>query len=148
MLIENILTLQCVRANVDCLSRKKVLELISKIAAERLEEEPQRLFDSIYAREKLGSTGIGNQVAIPHCSTRKASKFIGVLVTLTSPIDFSAIDNLPVDVFFALFYPHESTDYSKCLEEISKKLEDKELIRLLKTATSDADLYDKIVRYK
>ena len=123
MLIENILTLQCVRANVDCLSRKKVLELISKIAAERLEEEPQRLFDSIYAREKLGSTGIGNQVAIPHCSTRKASKFVGVLVTLTSPIDFS-------------------------LEEISKKLEDKELIRLLKTATSDADLYDKIVRYK
>ena len=69
-------------------------------------------------------------------------------MTLTSPIDFSAIDNLPVDVFFALFYPHESTDYSKCLEEISKKLEDKELIRLLKTATSDADLYDKIVRYK
>ena len=65
MLIEKILTLQCVRANFDCLSRKKVLELISKIAASRLDDDPQQLFDRLYARERLGSTGIGNQVAIP-----------------------------------------------------------------------------------
>lgn len=146
MLIEKILTLQCVRANFDCLSRKKVLELISKIAASRLDDDPQQLFERLYARERLGSTGIGNQVAIPHCASKKANEMIAVLVTLSNPVDFSALDNIPVDVFFALFYPLGSEVYYDCLEEISKILDDKELVKLLKSATSDADLYDKIVR--
>lgn len=145
MLIEELLSLHCVKANVDCLSRKKILEFISNIAAEYIQDDPQQLFNRLFAREKLGSTSIGNQVAIPHCVTRKINKLVGVLVTLANPIDFSATDNLPVDVFFALFYPPGSSDYSSCLEKIGILLDNKEVLKELKTAQTDAELFDKIV---
>ena len=84
MLISEILSADCTRSAVPCSSKKRVLEIISELAAPRLGLDEQKLFDSLLAREKMGTTGIGGAIAIPHGRIPDGYPVTGVLLTLNN----------------------------------------------------------------
>lgn len=108
--LSNVLNQECTRSAVHCQSKKRALEIISELAAKQLGLPPQVVFEAILTREKMGSTGIGNGIAIPHGKLEEDTlRAVGVFVQLETPIAFDAIDNQPVDLLFALLVPADQT---------------------------------------
>ncbi len=93
---------------------------------------------------KMGSTGIGNGIAIPHGKLEEDTlRAVGVFVQLETPIAFDAIDNQPVDLLFALLVPADQTKtHLHTLSLVAKRLADKAICRRLRTAQSDEELYE------
>jgi PTS system nitrogen regulatory IIA component len=102
-------------------SKKRVIETAANFLAEQNNSlNADELFRNIIEREQLGSTAIGEGMAIPHCRMKNCSRAIGALIKLDKPIDFEAIDNQPVDVLFVLLVPEEEHDqHLKILAEIA-----------------------------
>ena len=108
--LSSVLNRECTRSRVHCQSKKRALEIISELAAKQLSLPPQVVFEAILTREKMGSTGIGNGIAIPHGKLEEDTlRAVGVFVQLETPIAFDAIDNQPVDLLFALLVPADQT---------------------------------------
>ncbi|MBY5993104.1 PTS IIA-like nitrogen regulatory protein PtsN [Ferrimonas balearica] len=128
------------------LSKKRVLELISELAAEQCPDLPKHeLFESLLAREKMGSTGIGNGIALPHGRLGRITRPIGVLIKCDEPIPFDAIDSKPVDLLFALFVPEEAhQQHLATLAEVARKLSQKEICRAMRKANDNHTLYEVI----
>lgn len=122
----------------------KILETISQLAAPRLSGTTRHdVFESLLNRERLGSTGIGLGIAIPHGRLSSASQPVAVLLTLTDPVDFDAIDNQPVDIVFALLVPEDQHEaHLNTLANIAKRMNDKDCTRALRDASSDEQLFD------
>ena len=111
MKLAEILSPDCIRLDSDATSKKRVLELASQVLADTDEALSQRqVFDCLIAREKLGSTGLGQGVAIPHARLAGLDRTIGVFLRLPRGVDFDAPDGVPVDLIFALLVPKESTE--------------------------------------
>lgn len=92
-------------------SKKKVLQTLAERISLSLGDVPEHtLFDQLIARERLGSTGIGSGVAVPHCRLEGIEKPIAALIKLDSPIEFESIDHKPVDLLFVLIVPPNATD--------------------------------------
>lgn len=99
-------------------SKKRTLETIANILADQNEGlNNEDIFMRLIQRERLGSTGIGNGIAIPHCRIPQCDHVIGALVSLESPIEFESIDDQPVDLIFVLLVPEES--FSEHLETLA-----------------------------
>ena len=134
--------LACVKA-----SGKKALlaELVSRAAAlYKLDE--RRLFDRLLERERLGSTGIGGGIAIPHGRMATLSVPVGLFARLAQPIDFEAIDERPVDVVFLLVAPEGAgADHLKALARVSRLLRDRTLVEKLRATDSADALYAMLV---
>jgi len=91
------------------LSKKRLFETAARIISEdQLSLPYETVFSHLIAREKLGSTGLGNGIAIPHCRISNCTHAIGTLITLEEPIDFDAPDGKPVDILFVLLVPEEA----------------------------------------
>jgi len=111
MKLSEILSPDCIRLDSDATSKKRALEFASQLLADKDEGlSPREVFDCLIAREKLGSTGLGQGVAIPHGRIAGLDKTIGVFLRLPRGVDFDAPDNEPVDLVFALLVPEESTE--------------------------------------
>lgn len=111
MKLSEILSPDCVQLDSDATSKKRVLECASQLLADSDDAlSPRQVFDCLIAREKLGSTGLGKGVAIPHGRLAGLDRTIGVFLRLPRGVDFDAPDNQPVDLVFALLVPEESTD--------------------------------------
>lgn len=111
MKLSEILTPDCIRLESDATSKKRVLETASELLAGTDDDLlPRAVFDCLIAREKLGSTGLGHGVAIPHGRLSGLDKTIGAFLRVEKGVDFDAPDNEPVDLVFALLVPEESTD--------------------------------------
>ena len=113
MKITDILTPAMTHCNLPGGSKKRVLENLSSFIVEQLggdTEQADSLFHSLVARERLGSTGIGEGIAIPHCRTPGIKRIHGCLAKLTSPVEFDAPDDQSVDLIFALVVPEEQND--------------------------------------
>lgn len=142
MQLSTILSLDCTKSAVQCTSKKRALELISEIAAPKMGQNPQELFESLLSREKMGSTGIGNGIAIPHGRIFNCDDALAVLIQCQEPIEFDAIDNRPIDILFALFVPDEQCKlHLQTLSSVAEKLNDKQVLRQLRHAESDDELY-------
>jgi len=95
----------------DSSSKKRSLEMLSILLAGAVPDYTEaEIFDSLVGRERLGSTGLGNGVALPHARLRGLKQPIAALVTLRQGIDFDAIDQQPVDLFYALLVSEESNE--------------------------------------
>ncbi|WP_173920014.1 PTS IIA-like nitrogen regulatory protein PtsN [Pseudidiomarina piscicola] len=142
--LSTMLSPDCTRSAVSGSSKKKVLELIGQLAAPRLSGTTSfDVFESLLNRERLGSTGIGLGVAIPHGRLSTANKPVAVLLTLDEPIDFDAIDNQAVDIVFALLVPEdEHEQHLQTLASVAQRLNDKSCTRALREAKSDQELFD------
>ncbi|TYK67166.1 PTS IIA-like nitrogen regulatory protein PtsN [Colwellia echini] len=146
MQLSEILTSSCTSCDVDVTSKKRILEKICQLAAQQVTEiDEDDLLTSLLDREKMGSTGIGNGIAIPHGRLPNASKAVAVLVTTEKAIDFDAIDNRDVDIFIALFVPEDSCqEHLDTLQNIAKLFSDKKIIKQVRKCNDDQSLYNLI----
>lgn len=111
MLFHQVLTPERTFCDVPGSSKKRVLENISKLMGESIDSlDAEEIFAGLIGRERLGSTGLGEGVAIPHCRLDNCSETFGSLIKLPEPIDFDAIDRQPVDLLFVLLVPAEATE--------------------------------------
>ena len=147
MEIKDILSPDCTSCAVQGTSKKRILEIISQVAAERIAGVDQTaILTSLLAREKMGSTGIGNGIALPHGRLQGLEKVISILITCKPSIAFDAIDNNPVDIFFAILVPEDQAQgHLQTLATIATKLSDKEVEKIMRKAESDEQLYAAIV---
>lgn len=124
MEVQFFLTQRRTRCGVDASSKKRALEAISQILAEDQPSlDADELFRNLTARERLGSTGLGQGIAIPHCRMSGCSHTVGALITLNSAIDYEAIDGKPVDLIFALVVPEDAHDeHLQTLATIAERL--------------------------
>ncbi|QIA62366.1 PTS IIA-like nitrogen regulatory protein PtsN [Vibrio astriarenae] len=143
MQLSEVLTLDCTKSAVPCTSKKRALELISELVAEKTGISSTELFECMLSREKMGSTGIGNGIAIPHARMQSTDNAIAVLIQCQDPIEFDAIDNRPVDILFALLVPDaQCKEHLKTLSSMAERLNDKQVLKQLRNAQSDQELYD------
>ncbi|GAD88172.1 MULTISPECIES: PTS IIA-like nitrogen regulatory protein PtsN [Vibrio] len=146
MQINQVLSLDCTKSAVHCTSKKRALELISQIAATHSGQDSTDLFECMLGREKLGSTGIGNGIAIPHARMSNSDQAIAVLLQCDEAIEFDAIDNRPVDLLFALLVPeNQCKEHLKTLSCMAERLNDKKILKQLRHAKSDEELFEIMV---
>ena len=127
--------LACVKAS----GKKSLLAELAAKAAPLFRLDERRLFDRLLERERLGSTGSGGGVAIPHGRMPGLDKPIGLFARLGHPVDFDSIDERPVDIVFLLLAPEGAgADHLKALARVSRLLRDRGLVEKLR-ATDKAD---------
>ncbi|SQF95618.1 nitrogen regulatory protein PtsN [Paucimonas lemoignei] len=145
--IENILTPGRSLVNVPGGSKKRVLEQIANLIGREVPDlDSQTVFESLVAREKLGSTGFGNGIAIPHCRLKGCESPISALLHLDAPVDFDAIDGAPVDLLFVLLVPEAATDaHLELLRQIASMLDRKEVRDRLRSADTNQALYQVVL---
>ena len=143
MQIESLLTFERTRSNQDTGSKRGALELLAQVIAQDLPDiEADDLFRRFLARERLGSTGIGHGIAIPHCRINSASGAIGALITLTQPVEYDSIDGEPVDILFAMLVPEEAHDeHLKNLAALASALTRSEFRQRLRVASDSSTLF-------
>lgn len=142
MEIADLLSTEQIACDVEVHSKKRVLEVISSLlAASRRGISPERIFDSLIGRERLGSTGLGHGVAIPHGRTTESDKAVGAFLRLQEPVDYDAIDNRPVDLVFALLVPMESTeDHLEILSKLARMFSNDRLCERLRAARDPQEM--------
>jgi len=130
-------------------SKKGVIEQLSRMFAEDVDGlSASTVFDALIAREKLGSTGLGHGVAIPHGRVRGADRALAALLITDRPVDFDAIDNEPVDIFVGLLVPEQANDtHLELLSELAEMLGDERLTRRLRGAISAGRALDVIADF-
>ncbi len=123
-------------------SKKRILEDIAEHLGEYYPNlNANTLFSALIAREKLGSTGIGNGIAIPHCRISECSQTIAMLITLENSIDFDAIDGQDVDVIFVLLVPEGNNEnHLKTLAKIAETFSDETILQNVRQATTSEAL--------
>lgn len=136
--IVDILTPEAVIPRLKVTSKKQALEELAKHAA-TLTGLPERvIFDVLLERERLGTTGVGNGIAIPHGKLSELDRLHGVFARLERPIPFESIDDQPVDLIFLLLAPQDAgADHLKALARVSRLLRDAAFCERLR-ATTDA----------
>ncbi|WP_203290790.1 PTS IIA-like nitrogen regulatory protein PtsN [Maricaulis parjimensis] len=120
-------------------SRKQALQAMSDVAAELTGLSARDIFDAVLQRERLGSTGVGQGVAIPHARLAGVDEVVGVFARLRSPVDFESIDGRPADLIFMLIAPEDAgAEHLKALARVSRLLR-REDVRQRLRAAPDAD---------
>ncbi len=145
--LESILTPGRSLVNVPGGSKKRVLEQIAKVVAQDIPDlDSQTIFESLVAREKLGSTGFGNGIAIPHCRMAGCTSPVSAVLRLDAPVDFDAIDGEPVDLLFVLLVPEAATDeHLELLRQIASMLDRDDVRARLRQAQTSESLYQVVV---
>jgi PTS system nitrogen regulatory IIA component len=142
MLLSDLLSPERIRCDVHSSSKKRLLETISQDLARNSDDLSQRvIFESLCARERLGSTGLGNGVAIPHGRVKGSQDIQATFISLKKPIAFDAIDGEPVDLLFALTVPEScNEDHLNLLAQIAELFSDPDLLKELREAESPGKL--------
>lgn len=138
MEIADILPASRVATDVPALSKKAALEELARlVATDTPNLTPAQAFDGLIARERLGSTGLGNGIAIPHGRITHLQAMQGAFMRTATPIDFDAVDGEPVDLFFALFVPQDTTaEHNETLASLARLFVDEKLVAELRAQTS------------
>lgn len=143
MQISSILTIDRCRANITGGSKKRLLETLAQLFATSLPSADETaLFQAFIARERLGSTGIGQGIAIPHCRFDTGGEILCTCITLADPIDFDAIDSKPIDIVFAMLVPENAEDnHLQTLARLAEALQDGKFAQRLRRCHTDDSLY-------
>jgi nitrogen PTS system EIIA component len=142
MTLEAIIDKQSVLASVKAQNKKQLLLELSQALANRVAIDHRVLFETLLTREKLGSTGIGQGIAIPHAKVPTLGRVYGLFARLATPVDFEAVDGQPVDLVFVLLAPeHAGADHLKALARISRLLRDPNVVAKLRGTESAEGLY-------
>jgi nitrogen PTS system EIIA component len=143
MNISDILSPDCVFPDMDCHSKKDALDTLAKTIANSDNSTSQtEVFDCLIARERLGSTGLGNGVAIPHGRLKHGNKTIAAFIQLDNGIDYDAVDKAPVDLLFALIVPEDSTEeHLQTLATLAEKFSDTATLNKLRQSNSSTEIY-------
>jgi PTS system nitrogen regulatory IIA component len=122
--------------------KKQALQEIAAKAAELTGQNEKAILEILLQREKLGSTGVGNGVAIPHGKLQKLGNVFGLFGRLERPVDFEALDGQPVDLIFLLLAPEGAgADHLKALARVARLLRDPEIARKLRASNGAEAIY-------
>ncbi len=142
MELMDILSPESVIADLKATSKKQALQELSKQAAGLIEFHERAVFDVLLERERLGTTGVGNGIAIPHGKLPGLDRLHGVFARLEKPIDFDSIDEQPVDLIFMLLAPESAgADHLKALARVSRLLRDSGMCEKLRGTNRAEALY-------
>jgi PTS system nitrogen regulatory IIA component len=122
--------------------KKQLLQEVAAKAADLTGQNERTIFEILTQREKLGSTGVGNGIAIPHGKLPKLEKLFGLFARLERPIDFEALDGQPIDLVFLLLAPEGAgADHLRALARVARLLRDPDVARKLRDSRDAAALY-------
>ena len=134
-MLEKILTPEHIFLDLLLSSKKRVLEKISSLLETELNLSRRIIFDAFFVREKLGTTGIGGGIAIPHARLHGLEEAICVFIRLEKSLSFQAIDNKPVDLLFALLVPEDCSEmHLQLLSELAAKFSKENFTNSLRLA--------------
>ncbi len=147
MKFSNLIKIDQIQLNNSASSKKKSLESISQIIHENYPElSAHKIFETFIDRERLGSTGIGHGVALPHGRLVECNDTIGVFISLENSIDYDAIDQQPVKLIFALLIPEHSTDeHLQILAQLAGFFREDSHRENLNNATSPETVYNILI---
>jgi len=143
MRIADILSPERILCNIETGSKKATLEILATLIASADSTLTQsEVFDSLLARERLGSTGLGQGIALPHGRLKHGNKTLGAFVRLQAGIDYDAIDQGPVDLLFALLVPEESThEHLEILSKLAEMFSNHKFLEQLKNEPSSDNVF-------
>ena len=142
MEITDLLTSERVMSSLRAPSKKQALQELSRRAAEFTGLHERTIFDVLLERERLGTTGVGSGIAIPHGKLSELEQLLGVFARLEKPVDFDAVDEQPVDLIFLLLAPESAgADHLKALARVSRLLRDRGVCEKLRAAADGKSLF-------
>ncbi len=142
MEINELISSQAIVPNLKSTSKKQALQELARRLEEIAVESKRTIFDVLMERERLGTTGVGNGIAIPHGKVSNIDRLYGLFARLETPIDFQSIDNQPVDLIFVLLAPESAgADHLKALARISRLLRDTAICKKLRGTDTVDGLY-------
>jgi PTS system nitrogen regulatory IIA component len=142
MLLSDFISPDSVVASLKAKSKKQLLQDLSVRAARLTGLSERDIFDVLLQRERLGSTGLGHGIAIPHGKVQGLKRIVGIFARLAEPVDFDAVDGDPVDIVFLLLAPEGAgADHLKALARISRLLREGSAVEKLRASKDAAALY-------
>jgi PTS system nitrogen regulatory IIA component len=123
-------------------NKKQAIQELAAKAAKLTDQNERMIFETLLQREKLGSTGIGNGIAIPHGKLAKIERLFGLFARLDRPVDFDALDGQPVDLVFLLLAPEGAgADHLKALARVARLLRDRDIARKVRDSRDAEAIY-------
>ena len=142
MQIADLLSPEGVFAALKVQGKKQLLQELSERAAKLIRSPERRIFETLTERERLGTTGVGQGIAIPHGRLANIDKIVGIFAQLETPIEYAAVDNQPVDLVFMLLAPEGAgADHLKALARVSRLLRNQAACEKLRAANNAEALY-------
>lgn len=137
MQLSDFLDFEAIRVDLAVGNKRQLLNQLAQIAASRLLLDPSQIADSIAERERLGSTGFGGGVAIPHGKLDRLDRVYAMVARLSAPVDYKAIDGQPVDLVFLLLSPPDAgAEHLKALAAVSRLIRHGGIVEKLRGARS------------
>lgn len=147
MRLTDLLTPEAIIPSLKATTKKQALLELSERAADLSGLSAREIFDGLLQRERLGSTGIGDGIAIPHGKSTKIEHIFGIFARLNRPIDFEALDGAPVDLIFLLIAPESSgADHLKALACAARMLRDPAMVATIRATRDPSVLYSLIAQ--
>ena len=148
MNISDLLAPDAVFGSLKVQSKKQLLQELAARAAVLTRLPERRILETLVERERLGTTGVGQGIAIPHGRLADIKKIAGLFARLETPIDYDAVDNQPVDLVFLLLLPtSEPAEQLSTLATVARRLREPPTVRELRRAVDNASLYGAFVRF-
>jgi PTS system nitrogen regulatory IIA component len=142
MNIVDLLQPAAVMVSLKVQGKKQLLQEIAARAAQVTHLNDRKIYETLMEREKLGTTGVGQGIAIPHGRLADITRIVGVFARLETPIDYDAVDNQPVDLVFMLLAPEGAgADHLKALARVSRLLRNQQATEKLRAAKTAEALY-------
>ena len=137
MQLSDFLDFDSIRVGLPAGNKRKLLQMLGVLAAARLGVDAPAIIETVAERERLGSTGFGNGVAIPHGKVEGLKRIYALVVRLADPIDYKAIDGQPVDLSFLLLSPPDAgAEHLKALAAVSRVIRHEPTLEKLRGARS------------
>ncbi len=138
MQISEILSSDRIRSDIVCESKKNALAIAAKLIANADSSLSQNsVFDCFLARERLGTTGLGNGIAIPHGRLQYNQATLASFIKIRNGVDYDSVDGKPVDLLFALIVPEDATDeHLQILSKLAEKFDDRNLVHKMRSGIS------------
>jgi len=145
--ISDLLGIDAILANEHANSKKQLFQILSRKAASITGLDERQVFNTLLQRERLGSTGVGHGIAIPHGKMASLEQISAVFVRLDQPVDYDSVDDQPVDIIFLLLVPESAgADHLKALSRVARALRDVEMVDAIRSNTDPAVVYALLTR--
>lgn len=143
--LTRLISIDRIACNPDIRSKKRALEKLSALLATASDQTSMNIFDKLIERERLGSTGLGQGIALPHGRLGQGDDIITAFIKLPEAISFDSADGQPVDLLFALLVPEaKNNDHLQTLAAIAKFFQDKSNQQLMRDSNSSEEILQKL----
>ena len=140
--VSDLITPEAIVVNLHAGSKKQALQELAALASNLTAVDEQLIFDTLVDRERLGSTGVGQGIALPHGRFEQVTEIFGLFGRLNKPVDFESVDEKPVDLIFVLLVPESAgANHLKALASVSRLLRIKTLCAKLRGARDPDAVY-------